>query len=158
MENFLKDKLIKKKLMLAVLVIIVLALLTSYYFYNKYQKANKELQGSGLGANVQTVVNNVGKLIVLPTGETPQVASVKDKNQLPKQPFFAQAKDGDIVLIYTKAKEAILYRPSINKIITIGPINITPNTPSASISPILTPTPTLIKSEPTVNPGGNTSP
>ena len=143
MEKFLKDKLIKKKLMLVVLVIIVLALLTSYYFYSKYQKANKELQGSGLGANVQTVVNNVGKLIVLPTGEIPQVASVKDKNQLPKQPFFAQAKDGDMVLIYTKAKEAILYRPSINKIITIGPINITPNTPAVSVTPIISPTVTL---------------
>jgi len=139
-QNSLKQKLIKNKLTLIVLVIIVVALLFSYYFYNKYQKANSELLGSNPSTNVQTIVNEVGKLIVLPIGETPQVATVKDKNQLPNQPFFEKAQDGDMVLIYTKAKEAILYRPSINKIITIGPINISSNTPPVSVTPVISPT------------------
>jgi hypothetical protein len=141
-QNSLKDKLLKNKVVLVVLIIIVLAIFTSYYFYGKYQKANSELLGSNSNTNVQTVVSEVGKLMVLPS-ETPQIASVKDKNQLPNQPFFSQAQDGDIVLIYTTAKEAILYRPGINKIITIGPINIAPTTPAVSVTPILTPTPTI---------------
>ena len=70
------------------------------------------------------VVERVGKLIVLPEGEQPTVATVTDPERLRDQPFFAKAKRGDKVLIYTNAKKAILYDPVGNKIVEAAPLNI----------------------------------
>ena len=87
----------------------------------------------------QTVVTDVGKLMVLPTGEVPTVAQVSDATKLKSQPFFANAQNGDRVLIYTKAGKAILYRPSINKIIDVAPVNLGTNVTPTSTSPGVTP-------------------
>ena len=65
----------------------------------------------------------VGEKIQLPK-ETPTVATVVDAAKLKDQPFFANAKNNDKVLIYTSAKKAVLYRPSTKKVIEVAPINI----------------------------------
>jgi len=69
-------------------------------------------------------VEAVGKLIVLPVNETPTIATVANLDQIKNQPFFANAKVGDKVLIYAKAKKAILYDPSLNKIIELAPLDV----------------------------------
>jgi len=69
------------------------------------------------------IIAAVGKLIVLPTDETPTIAVVTDPSKLQDQPFFSDAKQGDDVLIYTKSGKAILYDPTINKVIGMAPIN-----------------------------------
>lgn len=70
-----------------------------------------------------SLIGTVGKLMNLPTGETPTVAAVSDVAAAQKQsPFFANAQNGDKVLLYVKAGEAILYRPSTNKIILVAPL------------------------------------
>lgn len=75
----------------------------------------------------------VGKLMVLPSDETPTLATVLDKEQLKDQPFFADSQNGDKILIYTKAKKAIIYRLDGNKLINVGPI-ILDQTQSGSTS------------------------
>ena len=72
----------------------------------------------------KSVVEKVGKLIALPTDETPSLATVQDKSKLKDQPFFKNALNGDKLLLFIKAKKAILYRESTNKIIEVAPINI----------------------------------
>lgn len=72
----------------------------------------------------QKVIDAVGKLITLPTDETPSIATVTDAAKLKSQSFFQNAQNGDKVLIYSQAKKAILYRPSTNKIIEVGAINL----------------------------------
>ena len=62
--------------------------------------------------------------MTLPTGESPNVATIIDKDKLKDQAFFNNAENGDKVLIYTKAQKAIIYRPSTNKIINVGPITL----------------------------------
>lgn len=81
--------------------------------------------------STQQLINKVGVLVQLPTGETPTVATVNDASKLKTQQFFAHAQDGDKVLIYSKAGRAVLYRPSTNKIIEYTEVNFT-NTPSTS--------------------------
>lgn len=130
-----------KMLGILVVLVVILAFLVAGYFYMQYQKTQQLLKNPTLAAQVQTqeLLGAVGKLIDLPK-ETPTIATVSDISKLQGQPFFQNAKNGDKVLIYTNAKEAILYRPSDNKIIAVAPVNI-----SQQVTPVptgkITPTP-----------------
>ncbi len=66
----------------------------------------------------------VGRLIVLPEDEVPTIATVTDLEALQGQPFFANAKLGDKVLIFAKAGKAILYDPVEQKIVEVAPVNL----------------------------------
>jgi UDP-N-acetylglucosamine transferase subunit ALG13 len=110
----------------AVQILVVVAVVTSgsaYYFYSEYsalkQNPNKLVQ-----EETNKLVTQIGKLIVLPEGETPTVATVSDVEKLRSQPFFAKAKKGDRVLIYANARKALLYDPESNRIVEVAPINI----------------------------------
>ncbi len=71
---------------------------------------------------VRELMEQVGKLIVLPENEEPTVATVTDLAPLKGQEFFAKAQIGDKVLLFTQSGNAILYRPSEEKIIEKAPI------------------------------------
>lgn len=89
----------------------------------------------------QDLLGKVGQLIALPTDEEPTIATVSDLSKLENKPFFKNAQLGDKVIIYSKSRKAILYRPTDNKIIELAPlINDQESTPSAITSPA-TPTP-----------------
>lgn len=136
----LKTKLLANKVILVIsLVILIVALVPSLYFYNQYQKTQSLLQNSNKQVEVETkvLIAQVGKLIELPTGENPTVATVSDKTKLLDQPFFKNAQNGDKVLVYSKAKKAILYRPSINKIVEVSMINIgNTQSPTAAVTTV----------------------
>jgi hypothetical protein len=128
-NNFML-KILSQKTLVAVggILIIVLTLIPSVYFYAKYQGAKKMLDNPTEVAKSQAkeLVERVGKILELPKDEEPAVATVSDKDKLKDQSFFINAQNGDKVLIYQKIKKAILYRPSISKIIDIAPVNMTP--------------------------------
>ncbi len=69
-----------------------------------------------------SIVERVGKLIVLPEGEEPTIATVSDPSKLAEQTFFANAKVGDVVLIYAQARKAYLYDPNIDRLLEVAPI------------------------------------
>lgn len=73
---------------------------------------------------LETLIENVGELTQLPEDEQPTVATVTDVESIKNQSFFQNAQNGDRVLIYSRAKRAILYRPETGKIVEIAPINI----------------------------------
>ena len=144
--ELIKKVRINKAKVFFVIVILVLAALPSYYFYNQYQQTQELLQNPNLAVNtqIQDLVNAVGKLMVLPANEKPTVATVSDITKLVDQPFFANAQNGDKVLIYTQSKKAILYRESINKIIEVAPVNLgqtaqNPSTPTTTPTPVIAP-------------------
>lgn len=137
-----------KNVLIAGFIVLIIGVVSlSFYFERQYQKNKKLTLGSTSTAakeQVESLTEKVGRLIVLPEGEDPTVATVSDKSKLQDQRFFARAENGDKVLIYAKAGQAILYRPSINKIIEVGPINLDQNNPSPepTIAPTSAPTPT----------------
>lgn len=96
------------------------AIAAGVYYYQSYQKLlkNPEIVTT---QEVSWLQESVGKLILLPN-ETPSTATVLDKGKLKDQAFFTNAENGDKILIYSTAKKAILYRPSINKIIEVMPL------------------------------------
>lgn len=119
-------KIDKKSFSATKITIILLALMlclslgAGIYFYKKsISNTPKDTQ-----KELQDTVKIIGKLMVLPSDETPTLATVNDPEKLKNQAFFANAKVGDKVLIYTNAKKAILYNPAQNKIVEVSPLNI----------------------------------
>lgn len=76
----------------------------------------------GTEYEVRSLVSDVGDHMLLPESEIPTLATVTDLHALEGQQFFRKAEVGDKVLMYLISQEAILYRPSIDKIIEVGPI------------------------------------
>ena len=113
-----------QKVVWGILVILaVVAIGAAAYFYAQLNQLRQNPQQVAQ-EEVKSLVIKVGKLIVLPEGEEPTVATVTDPELLKDQPFFANAKTGDKVLIYTNARKAVLYNPEENKIIEVAPVSI----------------------------------
>lgn len=123
-----RKKSLAKKLGLSggALLILIVAIAAAVFYYSKYQDSQNKLKHPEVLAQQQThsLVDKVGRLVELPAGEQPTIATVSDVSKLSNQNFFANAKNGDKVLIYSKAKKAILYRPSTDKLINVAPLNI----------------------------------
>lgn len=136
-KNFVK-KIPFGKFGLVVLVFLAIgATGASIYFYDKYQTA--QVLGSQ-DSDAVDLQSKVGKLMDLPQ-EEPVAATVSDVERLRSQPFFARAKNGDKVLFYQSIKKAILYRPSINKIIEVATINLNGSAVSGTPTPSVSPSP-----------------
>lgn len=105
---------------IVVLVTLSLAALgAAGYFYYQYRQSTKT-QGT---EEVMSLKTEVGRIFELPTGEEPTLATVTDKEKLVDQPFFAKAENGDKVLIYSQSGRAVLYRPSLKKVIDVVAVN-----------------------------------
>lgn len=101
-------------------VLLILAGSSTYYFYKKatfdpQKQAQKELE---------VALENVGRHIMIPKGEVPSLATISDIAPLKGQAFFANAQVGDQVLIFPTSKKAILYSPSLDKLIEVAPVNL----------------------------------
>lgn len=95
------------------------------YYYKQYQALDRMSADEFANRESEKILKEVGKLYSLPKDEKPTVATVKDKAVLQKQSdFFDQAANNDSVIIYQKAKLAILYRPAEKRLVKVGPLNI----------------------------------
>lgn len=111
---------------LAIGIIVLVTSAAAVYFFFQYENTRRELLNPANFNQKQTsaILEKLGKIMDLPTDEVPQIATVTDPEKLKNQPFFAKAKNGDKVIIYSIAKKAILYDPIANKIIDVAPVNI----------------------------------
>lgn len=127
----------KKILYGAIGVVVVITIAISVYFYFQYQSLQSKLQNpnTALGEVNRQLLEKVGKLIELPTGEDPTIATINDIEKLKNQPFFARAKNGDKLIVYNNARKAYLYDPTTEKLVDVAPVNINNSTASASTSP-----------------------
>lgn len=127
MANVKARKLItSKRLLIAANIIALISFAgAAGFFYMKYQDTKDASPEKLQQAQVDQTISEVAKLYTLPGNEKPDVATVKDKEALKKQyPFFDQAENDDVVLIYKEAKIAILYRPATKKLVKVGPVNV----------------------------------
>ncbi len=123
-------------------LVLLISTSTAGWYYYQYKKLSDAPAKAAAQAEAElnSIVASIEKGMLLPPNETPTIATVTDKDKLASQPFFAQSQNGDKVLLYTQAGKAILYRPSIQKVIDITTIRTnTEATESASPSS-LTPT------------------
>lgn len=106
-------------------VIILVGLLASVYFYIQSQRVKRELTEANavVPQDIKGIfINEVGKLIQLPTDEEPTIIRINNAKRAKSQPFFLNAKDGDVVLLYKRAKRAILYDPAAKRVVQAGPL------------------------------------
>lgn len=105
----------KKRLTIYISVaLLVIVMGTVGYFY---LSSTRNLE------DVSVIKNLIGRHYVLPTDEEPALATVEDKTKI-KSEFFRSAENGDKLLVYKNAKKVILYRPSTDRIIEVGPVSI----------------------------------
>lgn len=121
MNNFKNT--LKKRIWFVVLTPIVLMGVVTINYYYQYQLLKNNPQKIVAKENKELVAA-ISKLIILPEGEEPTIATVSDPEKLKGQLFFAKAQKGDKVLIYTNTRKAILYSPESNKIVEVAPLNI----------------------------------
>jgi len=114
-----------KKIAGGLILIAVVIWLAYGYVTTKNQLEQAKNSPSTAGqTQTQQLISKVGQLVDLPPGETPTIATVNDASKLKSQAFFANAKDGDKVLIYSKAGKGVLYRPSTDKVIEYSAVNL----------------------------------
>lgn len=106
-----------------------------------YLDSQKNLQAFKSGQNlpnlpsskeIKDIVGKVGKHYLLPD-EEPKLITIANADVLKKtQPFFAKAKNGDKLLVYSQ--KVILYDPLADKIIDIAQIRPQETLPTISIA------------------------
>ena len=73
--------------------------------------------------DVHVVVAKVDALYQLPTDEAPALLTVTDTTKISSN-LAKKVQNGDKLLIYQKNQQAIIYRPSVDKIIGVIPVDI----------------------------------
>lgn len=124
---------------MAVIVAAAILAIGGVYCYDKYQPLNKNQNiyaQAEAQKEIKSLVAAISKLMELPTGETPTLATVQDKDKIKDQLFFKNAQNGDKLLVYTKAMKVILYRPSTKKIIEVSSIGQQTDTNQQKITSI----------------------
>ncbi len=116
-----------KVIVLLSVVVVVLAAGCALLFaqYRKTlarQQALPAVQADKLAASL-------GKFINLP-GEQPQLVTVLDKTKLGDPNLITEARNGDQLLVYARAKQVLLYRPSSGKLIDM--FHVQPPAPAAA--------------------------
>ncbi len=106
-------------------VIFLILLCSTIFFFYQYGQARDLLNNpqKKTAEDLKKTITEIGKLMILPK-EQATLATVTDVSKLAGQPFFINAQNGDKIIIYTQSKEAILYRPALNKIIAVSPISL----------------------------------
>jgi hypothetical protein len=114
---------IKRMYFWMIVLIAIGGLYGCFHYYNKFKSLTADPNVEAQKMIIE-LVGVLGKLIELPSDETPTVATISEKDKLAGQVFFKNVENGDILFAYTNAMKAILYRPTTNKIVNVAPISI----------------------------------
>ena len=126
-----------KRFLLVLLLIIILAVAVGAAYYMKSQDTflgGSAASDEGLTQeDIDELVASVGKHMMLPEGEAPVAAKIVDVDELLKtQSFYRGAINGDVLLIYQAAAKAIIYSPSRDLLVNVGPIILDENAAAAA--------------------------
>lgn len=68
-------------------------------------------------------LQQLAQIMVLPE-ENPVMSQIVDVSTLKDKPFFAQAQNGDKIVLYQQAQKAILYRPATRQVVEVMPLTM----------------------------------
>jgi uncharacterized protein YjeT (DUF2065 family) len=99
-----------------VVCILLVGIGVAVYFYGKKAAVSE----------TDNVVRDVGMHLILPEG-APRIGKISDTSQFTKDPFLSQSLVDDVVLFYPhdgRTVKAILWRPSIKKIVDVALVTL----------------------------------
>lgn len=108
----------RKNKIINFLVVVIILILAFWggYSYGQLEKTKNNIKDS---ENSSMLIDRVSSLYLVPKGEVPTIATVSDPQAVKEKSFFTLSEKGDKVLIFTSIGKAILYRPSIDKIVEV---------------------------------------
>lgn len=108
------------------IVLVIVLLILTVVLINYFQLARKSALVKNLPKHqeyeIKQVTRAMSKLVILPKGQTPKLATIISADSARKQnpQFYAQASDGDLVVIY--GETAYIYNPKLKRIVNMGPV------------------------------------
>jgi hypothetical protein len=113
----------RKTVIVLLLVLLLLAAGCSALFFIKYKQAVNKAPAN----ERQQILSKIEPIIALPD-EQPELSTVLDTTKLTNQTLRQRANNGDKLLIYSKAKRLVIYRPSSGKVVDMLTIQVAPQT------------------------------
>lgn len=127
-------KLFSKLLFLG--VVIAMAVFASLYFNAQKQLSilsSTQGQTALAQKEIKEVTEQLGKLTILPSEEA-VVATILDAKALATQSaFYANAQNGDKLVVFSQAQKAYIYSPSKNIVVNAGPLVVDQNSNSVPV-------------------------
>ena len=71
-------------------------------------------------AEVQAFLDKLQSIVLVPLDEAPTLATIVDISKLREEVFFKNAEVDDKLFVYQQAQLAVLYRPSVEKIVNMA--------------------------------------
>lgn len=116
-----------KFLTIGVLGIVVVVAVATFF---RLQGSHHAVSATSPSVNEAATVGMLAKIarhITLPTDETPLLGFITNADALrSQQPFFALAENGDVIAVYQRYKQAVLYRPSRDILVNRGALVFPP--------------------------------
>lgn len=121
----------KKFIFIFVIVIIIVGVgyvsikSTSSTFFKKDPEATQKAAQEAELKEIEKITKKINRHFILPKGEMPTMATVVNASALiAEQPFYRDTVDGDKVLIYLQNQQAVIYSPSRDIVVNVGPVVI----------------------------------
>lgn len=119
--NMLKGRPLVLSILIVSIIVVVfistLRLIHGYWLWSSEEAREVTL--------VEETIAAASKLILLPEGEVPLVATIVDVNSLKvEQAFYKDAQNGDRLLLFGESLKAVLYSPDRNIIVNVGPVQV----------------------------------
>lgn len=118
------------RMYLITIIILLIVVGGGGYYGWKYWQARQnspEAQAAQADAEKAKILASLSKLMVLPEGD-PVLFKVSNQEVMRKQQaFFKDTMNDDVLLVYQQSGKAIIYRPSQNVIVNVGPVNFDQN-------------------------------
>jgi hypothetical protein len=116
--------LMKVVLLLVVVLVLVVAFVGYRVIKGDEVPSFEVAEGTQLSEEqIGDLLGRISRLIQLPEEKNPLIATINDAAALrAEQAFYRDAENGDQLVIFAERAMAVIYRPSADKLINVGPI------------------------------------
>lgn len=109
-------------IIIGICIVLIFAIAAGFFFWQ--WQSLKSSPSAESKETASRIIEKVGNIYELPANEEPTVALIQDKQKLSQQAFFDKAQNGDYLIVYSKAKLAMVYREQTGKLVSVGPVSI----------------------------------